>query len=304
MDASDHRIPFGLKNGVMVGISEVDSGLACGCICSSCGGKLQAKKGKKNVHHFSHDPSEDTKLCESPFETAVHKMAKQILSEEREILLPELYVKVTVSDNAGNFHEESGLVEAKSLKSFDSVEIEKCLDDIRPDVIAYHNSTPFLIEIAVTHFSDRSKIDKIRNMSISAIEIDISDVDESITKEELKKLIIDNVDNKNWISNPAAILVKQQLRDKLNEKLSRIKTIAKGSSINTTLEIKEPVPPRQRKSISIDHGIKFISDKKYDPRWFVCETCRYVFKMSQKSAPYTINIIACSKCDHPVSAKI
>lgn len=68
MDASDNRIPFGLKNGILVGVSEVDSGLACDCICPSCHRKLQ---GKKVSHYFSHDPSEDTEICKSAFETAI-----------------------------------------------------------------------------------------------------------------------------------------------------------------------------------------------------------------------------------------
>jgi hypothetical protein len=71
VDTSDNKIPFGLKNGILVSVSEVDSGLACGCVCPSCYKKLQAKKGKKVAHYFSHDPAEDTKECKSAFETAI-----------------------------------------------------------------------------------------------------------------------------------------------------------------------------------------------------------------------------------------
>ena len=82
---SDKRIPFGLKNGQMVAVAEVPRGLACGCVCPVCNRVLQANKGKKNAHYFSHNPSEDAVVCESGLETAIHMMAKQILFGEEEI---------------------------------------------------------------------------------------------------------------------------------------------------------------------------------------------------------------------------
>jgi hypothetical protein len=57
---SNNKIPFGLKEGILVHVSDVASGLACGCVCPECNGKLQANKGKsgKGTHYFSHDPAE------------------------------------------------------------------------------------------------------------------------------------------------------------------------------------------------------------------------------------------------------
>jgi len=83
-------------------VTAVDSGLACGCVCPSCHKKLQAKKGTKMAHHFSHDPSQDHEGCRSAFETAVHKMAKQILSEEGVFVVPSL--SVTERKKRGQAH--------------------------------------------------------------------------------------------------------------------------------------------------------------------------------------------------------
>jgi hypothetical protein len=196
LKTSNNKIPFGLKNGILVDVSEVESGLACGCVCPSCHRKLQANKGKIVSYYFSHDPSEDTRACESAFETAIHLMAKQILSEEGNAFFPELILRVTQSDANGVLHEEKGIVESESLKRFDRVELEKRLENIRPDIIAYQGGVPFLVEVAVTNFSDNEKIKLIRSKSISAIEIDLSKVSYTTTKEELKQLVIKKVNNK------------------------------------------------------------------------------------------------------------
>lgn len=303
MKITNNKIPFGLKNGILVDVSEVDSGLDCGCVCPSCHRKLQANKGKKVSYYFSHDPSEDTKECKSAFETAIHLMSKQILSEEGAALFPILSINVTQSDANGISYEEKGLVEDKSFKKFELVELEKTLDDIRPDIIAYQNSIPFLIEVAVTHFSNSEKIKRIREKNIHAIEIDLSKVDYTTTKEELRKLIVDDADNKKWLSNPDAVLVKQKLKSKLDEKIriineniyrSRNKT--QNSYVTYTR-----LPVKKYSPHELHSGD--IRTKQYDPRWFLCEACRYVFKVPLKEAPYTIETIQCPECDHDVSAK-
>lgn len=134
---SNNKIPFGLKNGLLVDVSEVGSGLACGCICPSCKRKLQANKGKIVSHYFSHDPSAETKACESAFETSVHLMAKQILSEDGHMNFPGLTISVSGSDANGNTHAEEMQLEEEAKRYFERVELEKRLEDIRPDIISY-----------------------------------------------------------------------------------------------------------------------------------------------------------------------
>ena len=311
LEASNNRIPFGLKNGTLVDVSEVDSGLACGCVCPSCHRRLQAKKGKKVSHYFSHDPSEGTKACKDAFETSIHLMAKQIISEEGCALFPELSIKVTQSDMSGNSHEEKGLVEEKSLKKFDQVMLEKRLDDIRPDIIAYQGTVPFLIEVAVTHFADSEKKKRIRAKTLHAIEIDLSKVNYTITKDELRQLIIEKDDNKRWLSNPAVMLIRQQLHAKLdesiratNERINRAKNeIINRARQKTTAHYRangllseKIIPPPKPNP-------RTIRTKQFDPRWFLCESCRHVFKMPLNEVPYTIDTIQCPECGHAVSTK-
>lgn len=300
MHTSNNKIPFGLMNGVLMGISEVQSGLACGCVCPACQRKLQANKGQKISHYFSHDPSKDSNVCESAFETSIHLMAKQILSEEGVALFPELLVKETQPDKNGDSHEESEVVTKKTLMKFNQVELERRLDNIRPDIIAYQGSTAYLIEIAVTHFCDSEKVQRIRKKNIYAIELDLSKVTYEITKEDLKQLIIDKIDNKKWLSNPDAIPTKEKLKTKLEEKIRTINE----TIINTRSERKDLLAfkPRGLHKKSSKHSNSKIRTKEYDPRWFLCEACRYIFKVPLKNAPYTLDTIQCPECDYAVSA--
>ena len=302
MKISNNKIPFGLKDGVLVGVSEVQSGLACGCVCPSCHRKLQANKGKKVSHYFSHDPSKQTRACESAFETSIHLMAKQILSEEGVAKFPELSVKVTQDDKNGQAHEEVGIVTEESLMKFSHVELEKRLEEIRPDIIAYQDSIPYLIEIAVTHFSDSEKVKRIRSKNIHAIEVDLSKVTYTTTKEELTQLIIDKVDNKKWLSNPAAPLKKAEIKNRLEERIRKInENIYKSRQANKVSYVTNPVLT-QKKYSTPTHSYRAARTKEYDPRWFLCEACRHIFKVPLKDAPYTIETIQCPECDHAVSA--
>lgn len=303
---SNNKIPFGLRDGVLVEVSEVKSGLACGCICPSCHGKLQANKGQKVSHYFSHDPSnatKTTKACESAFETSIHLMAKQILSEEGVSKFPKLSVTLTQKDKLGNSHEETCMVTEESLMKFSHVKLEQQLSVIRPDIIAYNSSTPYLIEIAVTHFVDTEKLKWIRANEMYAIEIDLSKVTYTTTKEALKQLIIESVANKKWLSNPEAHAKKSELKMKLDERVRVVnENIDKAKLKNKVASHIDVVVP-QKKNVTSGYDSKTKNIKESDPRWFLCEACRHVFKVALKDAPYTIKSIPCPECEHAISAR-
>jgi len=79
------KVPFGERVGVLYRPSEVAGGLACGCRCPGCGGHLLAKKGQTQRWHFAHYGGGGDEHC---YETAVHKMAKQVLLIARQVELP------------------------------------------------------------------------------------------------------------------------------------------------------------------------------------------------------------------------
>ena len=218
---NDNRIPFGLRDGVPVEVSEVESGLACACVCPACGHPLQARKGKKNVHHFAHDPSGGAVVCASAFETSIHLMAKEILKEDGSLMFPELTIKRSGEDQIGVQHTKEIQVEEGGEKTFDRVELEKRLGNIRPDIVAYVRGDPQLIEVAVTSFAQQEKKRKLRELGLPAIEIDLSTVDYSTTKADLRNLIHSDETSKTWLSNPKAIKAKRKLAASLDAEIQR-----------------------------------------------------------------------------------
>ena len=75
-------------NGKLVHVDCVPRGLACKCLCPHCKSELVAKNGgNRKVHHFAHVNGSD---CVGAIESALHKMAKDILQEHKLIMLPSV----------------------------------------------------------------------------------------------------------------------------------------------------------------------------------------------------------------------
>jgi len=229
------KTPFAMKNGKAIHISELNKG-AKGtdyeCYCCSCNEKLTPRLGSKNRWHFSHK----SLSCTNALETGLHIMAKRILSEHKVIKLPKLSIyndeeylernqfyydlsdesrnedTILIHDEFNNhefitYEYEEEIVCKSKTYSFDSVDIEKRFANITADIVLYKNSKPLLIEIAVTHFIDSEKIEKIKEGKLSTIEVDLSEYKTrfiEMSKEELEKLIIEEVVNKKWIYNDKA----------------------------------------------------------------------------------------------------
>ncbi|MBD5142610.1 MAG: hypothetical protein HDT22_03235 [Ruminococcus sp.] len=180
---------YAIKEGSLVYIDDVEKGLRCGCICPACGASLIAKKGNKVSHHFAHYSSED---CEKGYETSLHLLAKKILSETKEIMLPAVRIQLA---NVYIPMWNQGKIQ------IDYVELEKKNGEIIPDVIAYSGNKKLIIEIYVTHKVDEEKLKKIRASDISALEIDLSKFDRFITESELRNILVNSDSYKSWLYN-------------------------------------------------------------------------------------------------------
>ncbi len=133
--------------------------------CPACGEIVIAKRGNIKVHHFAHRRGTD---CQYGYQTSVHLMAKEIINKTHKVLLPG-----------------RGLIVA------DEVILEQRLGSIFPDILVTCDGKQYIIEIYVTHPLDDEKIEKIRTLDISAIEINLSDIkqliDRNILEDELYK---------------------------------------------------------------------------------------------------------------------
>lgn len=188
------KLPYGMKEGKLVHIDEVERGIACGCFCPGCNHPLVARKGEQTVHHFAHHKGKE---CEHAVETALHLAAKDILEK-----VGWMHVPAAKLDSDRSFDDiELWEVSPKQKIHFDRVVLEKRFDGFVPDVVAYVGERPLLIEVTVTHKTDEEKIEKIKAAGLSVVEIDLSKADRDMPADELEHIVIGPSDKKKWLLN-------------------------------------------------------------------------------------------------------
>lgn len=168
-------------SGKMVCIDSVERGLSCDCRCPKCNEPLEAKLGYGGRQpHFAHKKGSD---CHGFYMTALHKLAEQIIEEEKAVMAPK-YKEID-----------------KQRLSFTQVEVEQRVErkDLQPDLVGVtEDGLRWTIEIRNTHEVDKAKRTKLIESNITCLEIDVREQ----TLENLKSFILESSENRVWINNP------------------------------------------------------------------------------------------------------
>lgn len=206
----DAKVPWGFRDAKVVHVSELqpsERGLACGCVCPHCKDRLQARLGNVRVHHFSHNSGGS---CDGNRESALHALAKEVLVENSRFMLPTAEV----------FWElESRVIVEEQYVPYLSVEVEKSYDDFRPDAVLLRpgGRDPLLVEVAVTHFADEYKIERLKNLGLPCVEVDLSKAGldfQEFDREELRRILIDEGDAyKFWLCIPGEDDYIEQMKE-------------------------------------------------------------------------------------------
>lgn len=199
--------PYGLKNGEIVSIDDIESGIACNCTCPACKEPLIAKKGSEKQHHFAHYDSED---CGKGLETIIHKLSKELFLKSKSFTTPEL--KLQNSDI---------VIFAPTQIPIDNVKLEHRLDDIIPDIIIESKGKELLVEITVSHALCFPKTRTIEEKGISTIEINAKDLFEQlyhkrdffIKNTSFRDELINGTNYKRWIYNDKLKRITKHLKD-------------------------------------------------------------------------------------------
>ena len=168
-------------NGVLVHVDNVPKGKACGCFCPSCGKPLYARKGEVRTHHFSHAYDHN---CKGAYETVLHLLAKEILQEVGQIMLPP----------SSEVKFPSGLVKIHNI------EIEKWDEryHIKPDAEGImENGERLVIEFLVNHKVDEKKRQVIIDNHLKCIEIDVNFL--ALDKTELCEFLTQSNEYREWV---------------------------------------------------------------------------------------------------------
>ncbi|WP_298623909.1 competence protein CoiA family protein [uncultured Legionella sp.] len=253
------KLPFGLnENNVIVHIANVESGKSCNCICPSCSTPLIAAKGTKNQHHFKHATTIE---CEEGLESAIHMAAKQIIKERKQIKLPEYTINKNILDSKGKMHFESKTLVARGRSiSFDSVQEEQELNQMRADILAITNNQKLMIEVFYRHKVDEQKIEKIKAANISTIEIDLSDLTPNDVRNwETFWLCINDPNRAQWLYNARASSESKELEKQLSLRVQKIEKEYQQEQIKR-LKQEQEAKPLLEKAIE---ELKIIRSKKY-----------------------------------------
>lgn len=210
----DHRLflgfrkelAFGLRDGVLVSITDVERGAACRCVCPACDAALIAHKGDILIHHFAHAGSGDG--CGVGVETNAHLWAKQELEAALWIRLPPLKAEA-----AGLSHT----IHPGREFQFAKAELEKHAGEIVPDVqLTAPDGRQLIVEVYVTHKCGREKIARIREGGVSAIEVDLSKWRRSNDAEKIAEALL-NKAPREWLFNPAIDKAEVELGERAAE---------------------------------------------------------------------------------------
>lgn len=199
-------------------ITEVPRGLDCNCICPACSARLIAKKGNLKAPHFAHYRSTENQDCR---ETAIHLMAKYILTSRDSVLLKPIEIaSVRKYSNLQEPFQEFVQHFTAPINVYD-VQEEVSLPEfaIKPDILCKFSEggTEFelAIEIAVTHKSDEIKHEKIRKADLTTVEIDLHDLTlmDRISFADIEREI-ENPKRIEWLH------VSSQLNGRLTDKVN------------------------------------------------------------------------------------
>ena len=169
--------------GKMIYIGNVEKrGLSCNCRCPKCNEPLEAKLGHEGGRqaHFAHRKGSD---CHGSYMTALHKLAEQIIEEEKAIMAPA--------------YKEIG----RQKLSFVQVEVEQRVErkDLQPDIVGITaDGLRWAIEVRNTHEVNDTKTAKLVESNITCLEIDVREQ----KLEDLKSFILESAENREWINNP------------------------------------------------------------------------------------------------------
>lgn len=142
---------------------------------------------------------------------------------------PELSVRTKDIPECVNYEYVSGFenpkythIESKTI-TFDKVILEHKISDIIPDIIVEKNGKQCLVEIAVTHYIDEIKQEKINAIGLPVIEIDLGSISNDLLDTNvLRKLIVYGTDNKRWCYHPEYRKAFSIASDRFNKEYNRI----------------------------------------------------------------------------------
>lgn len=142
-------------------------------------------------------------------ESALHRAVKEIIAAEKQMWLPELNVSIR--------RQQSGIVktaewtEAPKEIVFDDVALEVRLGRVIPDVVARLGEHEVLIEVTVFHDLSDLKRERLAELGLPVLEIDLARYAGQVTREELRRIVLGPSEAKVWAFHPRIERKREEL---------------------------------------------------------------------------------------------
>ena len=169
--AQQLRVPYADRNGDLVHVSQTTRGLACGCICIECGGRLIARKGQKTTHHFAHHTSE--RRCDG--ESLLHSLGKRLVAQRIAAAIgARRAVAVVWKCERCYLEHEADLAQGATRIAVEHT-IRTAGGAIRPDVTVFglSGAPRALIEVTVTHEPEQPVHDFALKNGVAVVEFQL-----------------------------------------------------------------------------------------------------------------------------------
>ncbi len=226
------------EQGELKYVRDVPQGDECGCICPKCHEPLIAKHclNEGKIPHFAH---KSDSVCIGAQMSALHLLAQQIIKESKSVIVPKYNIIIE-----------------QPLEFVDvTLENQEEWKTIRPDIVGTtKDGLKWAIEIYYTNKIDRIKEEKIKNLGVICLEIDIT----GQTYESLENFLLNTPYNRGWINNPYYDMIIHEAKKKDDEE-EEIKTI----NMNHSLYLKYDNLENLYNDLSKNPYIKFGSDEHY-----------------------------------------
>lgn len=258
--SSHSELSYGLQNGKLVSVDDVEQGLACNCTCPGCGAQLIARKGMQRAFHFAHYNSPE---CAHAAESALHLRAKDMVKRAGKLFLPPVEVKLLAEEHPSAQYFMD-LIPA-SLMEISAVTLEQRLAGYTPDATVVTQEGEILdIEIFVSHKVNEHKQQRVESADRAMLEIDLSKVSPACSDHELHEMVAWSSPRK-FIHSPELSHRRQQLSEKFKlwrsqsnaAPLSSQYNVTKDFSDNTVLllgfKVGNGYSPKNKSDFSIAH---------------------------------------------------
>ena len=273
-------IPFGLseKEGKFLDVAEVAQGRQCGCICPSCKTPLIARHGQVKEWHFAHatklTSSSTSKPCKFSFFVSVRLMARQILGDNLEILLPvyEDSVSVGLDPFYGQMSTLFNITGQKRI-TLTNIEVEQTFMGRPVDIIGHIGEFSFVIYFThpgryvpaeFYHLTDsHCGILAISLESLPYLFLQAKKQQKSYLKI-LHYFLTNNLRSKHWVFHPRYAQRKQQALSKLRHQAERVIEKKIKQSEERREKAKQLEIKRQEERERRNRAYKIASQKRHE----------------------------------------